>query len=562
MEVEESESQQQQHQKKQPLDLNWGVLFKDKENNGGGAPPAELVVVPKEDQKEMEFISNMSDYELEEKIKSVKKTICYCAKLPDKGEKLRRSLRLQEEELNRRKQQFNLIKETECEKSKQFQRSCSSGACNGLGSQAASPQNHVQSKFTKSFSQKLQDKPDMGTRICVNQHNKALHLDGRNHQSIKSNGGLSKRDRHESKSSLRISPARCSKASNNDVYEHRSTVGERKTIGASSFYHHNEDDDDTYSIPMRKRMESKFYYPSRDDPESVELHSSDIQCLAPEVYLSSPIMNFYIRYLQLPILDTSNSRSDYLIFNTYFYGKIKEAKACKGADGDTFFSKFRRWWKGVNIFEKAYILFPIHENFHWSLVIVCLPDKEDDSGPLVLHLDSLGYHDSTHIFVNVKSFLKKEWRYLNEKEAPPLDLPMADKVWGNLPRRIDEKRIMVPQQKNDYDCGVFVLFFMERFIAQAPNRIRRRDDRDMFGKDWFKAEEASRLRKKIRIMLQKEFKNARLTEQVHNENKQVQSPTSSGKDSGAQSINVVEDLVDVIQDSAECSVDIIEDSNS
>jgi hypothetical protein len=33
----------------------------------------------------------------------------------------------------------------------------------------------------------------------------------------------------------------------------------------------------------------------------------------------------------------------------------------------------------------------------------------------------------------------------------------------------------VPQQKNDSDCGLFVLFFMERFIEEAPERLKKKD---------------------------------------------------------------------------------------
>lgn len=33
----------------------------------------------------------------------------------------------------------------------------------------------------------------------------------------------------------------------------------------------------------------------------------------------------------------------------------------------------------------------------------------------------------------------------------------------------------VPQQKNDYDCGLFVLYFIERFIEEAPDRLKRKD---------------------------------------------------------------------------------------
>lgn len=35
---------------------------------------------------------------------------------------------------------------------------------------------------------------------------------------------------------------------------------------------------------------------------------------------------------------------------------------------------------------------------HWSLIIVCMPTKEADSGPIILHLDSLGLHSSQKLF--------------------------------------------------------------------------------------------------------------------------------------------------------------------
>lgn len=137
------------------------------------------------------------------------------------------------------------------------------------------------------------------------------------------------------------------------------------------------------------------------------------------------------------------------------------------------------------------------------------------------------------------SFLKEEWNYLKQ-EVSPSDLPIADRIWQHLPRRIDDRIIpvnlylkyvklgycmltvmltvtltfwivtihfqwhgnmiawmltcliqylvlnltkkiyvkffdQVPQQKNDYDCGLFVLFFMERFMEEAPERLKKKD---------------------------------------------------------------------------------------
>ncbi|MBA0572704.1 hypothetical protein Golob_003027, partial [Gossypium lobatum] len=144
-----------------------------------------------------------------------------------------------------------------------------------------------------------------------------------------------------------------------------------------------------------KTTELEVELPNWDDPESVEICFGDIDSLAPETFLTSQIMNFYIRYM------------------------------------------------------------------------------------------------------------REEWTYLNQEVAPS-DLPIADKIWENLPRRIDEKTIAVPQQKNDYDCGLFVLFFMERFIEEAPERLKQKD-LAMFGKQWFRPEEASSLRTRIRNLLIEQF---------------------------------------------------------
>ena len=35
--------------------------------------------------------------------------------------------------------------------------------------------------------------------------------------------------------------------------------------------------------------------------------------------------------------------------------------------------------------------------------------------------------------------------------------------------------LQVPQQKNEYDCGLFVLYFIERFIEEAPERLQKKD---------------------------------------------------------------------------------------
>ncbi|KAH9773326.1 ubiquitin-like-specific protease 1D [Citrus sinensis] len=198
-------------------------------------------------------------------------------------------------------------------------------------------------------------------------------------------------------------------------------------------------------------IDAKIYYPSRVDPESVEICYTDINHLAPAAYLTSPIMNFYIRYLQLQASPTNRAIRDCHFFNTYFYRFCKPFKLESEGNIET-----------------------ARASVHWSLVIICIPDKEDESGPIILHLDSLKLHCSLSIFSNIRSFLKEEWNYLKQ-EVSPSDLPIAERIWQHLPRRIDDRIIPVPQQKNDYDCGLFVLFFMERFMEEAPERLKKKD---------------------------------------------------------------------------------------
>ena len=46
----------------------------------------------------------------------------------------------------------------------------------------------------------------------------------------------------------------------------------------------------------------------------------------------------------------------------------------------------------MDIFEKDFLILPIHDHLHWSLVIIChpgVPSEEDSCTPWILHLDSM-----------------------------------------------------------------------------------------------------------------------------------------------------------------------------
>ncbi|KAI3812110.1 hypothetical protein L1987_16815 [Smallanthus sonchifolius] len=450
-----------------------------------------------------------SDREITESIARIKRSlISIGGRLPDGGEKFKANLRRHEDELERRKKLQLEKADSGCDETIQLSDHSDDGSLHGKKKSS--------SKFANFLCKKMEEDKDSRTVYAFEKD--LAYINPCHGKKLKSKSQLSGKGR----SKTGIPSSRSRKTSLLDRKKQIISNDENKDGDSTSVSEPNSPKDppsrnlrprsarayrlvDEESV-IEKFMQNldpsmkdfKVYYPSRDDPDAVEVSYAYMECLAPEAYISSIIMNFYIRYLQ----QSESATCHYHFFNTYFYNKLE-----KLSHKEDSFLKFRKWWKGVNIFEKAYILLPIHENAHWSLVIICLPNKEDELGPILLHLDSLGLHDSLSIFGNIKSFLKEEWSYLRKTETI-LDPPLTDEIWEDLDSRVDHRKVMVPQQKNDYDCGLFVLFYMESFIKEAPVRFRK-ENLSMFSKQWFRPQEASNLRAKIYDLLVEEFKKAK-----------------------------------------------------
>lgn len=547
-----------EQKQKGPLPLNLDALVDN-------TPAAELVVKPSvtvvPDQEPAPFIDGLDrlrDYELEEHIKRKKNLLETSGKkLPDKGAKLRATIKSYEDEVHRRKvnprPQVQKVIDVD-----QKPRQATSSSAVGVSNYSREENLPFRPQSEASLASNIMNKRDNNTN-CTDVDafsNEMPHFKHCNNQTVRLNREPKRRKRH--RSSTRKLPYQCpNKLSKRDTFNDNKRFRSNSTLSLQNIARNLqrqiskdkgafqtsqsdgsrsrkgqvqpivldvddddeddiEDDEDDSEDPHildktenkvpEYLKEAKVYFPSRDDPECVEICYNDMECLAPEGYLTSTIMNFYIRYLQQQV---SLTTSDCHFFNTYFYKKLKEAVSCKESNRETIFSKFRRWWKGVNLFEKAYVLIPIHQDLHWSLIIICIPDKDDESGPIILHLDSLGLHSSRSVFDNIKRYLIEEKNYLS-RECASSDVPMADRIWKSLSRRIETQVIAVPQQKNEYDCGLFVLYFIERFIGEAPERLKKKDltNNQRFGKRWFKPEEASSLRVKIHKLLVAELRNS------------------------------------------------------
>ncbi|KAM7487317.1 hypothetical protein LguiB_024801 [Lonicera macranthoides] len=514
--------------RKRPQPIDWEKVFIEDD------PPLELEVIstpvisnmggggdqqppPRDD------ISRMTDTQLVDLMARQRRNIATLGpKLPDKGEKLKATLQRYQDENERRKNRRLEERDENLWRPEMTEENC------GLDKTLAT-------QFSSDLSSDITD------GRTVNAFEKELSSLTPCTRRKKTNGLSLPKGRHRSGLSSRQTPFQCPITISVDVEKKILSNGDQKGRHSSTCSPRHFEEDLSGSLSKRNASRPQHSHKLRprngqtvvlvdeEEPklmETAQLADKIFAVVAINIWkvgvCTGSVKACGISNRIIGSFDTCQSETSTAIPQDRGFQDasvpIKEAEqdACTLAeqgDKETSFVKFRRWWKGVNIFEKAYILLPIHENLHWSLVIICIPDKEEESGPILLHLDSLGLHYSRSIFDNVKSFLKEEWNYL--KGEAPSELPIADRIWQNLPRRIDDRIIPVPQQKNEYDCGLFVLFFMERFIEEAPERLKKQD-LSMFGRQWFRPEEASGLRQKIRSLLIKEFKKQERTEVIPN----------------------------------------------
>ncbi|CAH8384557.1 unnamed protein product [Eruca vesicaria subsp. sativa] len=258
-------------------------------------------------------------------------------------------------------------------------------------------------------------------------------------------------------------------------------------------------------------------YP-QGEPDAVVVRKQDIELLKPRRFINDTIIDFYIKYLKSRILPEERGRFHF--FNCFFFRKL--ANLDKGSPssfgGREAYQRVQKWTKDVDLFEKDYIFIPINFSFHWSLIIICHPGElvtssgkvnslcyylcsfynslkiNDHSAadevenpsrvPCILHLDSIkGSHKGG--LVNIfPSYLGEEWKARQGHTTTDLS-------------RVSNMQLIslvLPQQENSFDCGLFLLHYLELFVTQAPAKFNpsliTRSGK-FLTRNWFLAKEAS-----------------------------------------------------------------------
>uniref|UniRef100_A0A3P9HG57 Ubiquitin-like protease family profile domain-containing protein n=1 Tax=Oryzias latipes TaxID=8090 RepID=A0A3P9HG57_ORYLA len=146
------------------------------------------------------------------------------------------------------------------------------------------------------------------------------------------------------------------------------------------------------------------------------LSLEDLSTLEEQNWLNDQIINMYGEL----IMEATEHKVHF--FNSFFHKQL----VAKGYDG------VKRWTKKVDLFSKWLLLIPIHLEIHWSLVTVTMATK------------TISYYDSQGIV----------FRHTTD-------------VSTVVPHRFFSPQ-GIPQQKNDSDCGVFVLEYCRCLSVKQP----------------------------------------------------------------------------------------------
>ncbi|CAN6678921.1 unnamed protein product [Malus baccata var. baccata] len=244
-------------------------------------------------------------------------------------------------------------------------------------------------------------------------------------------------------------------------------------------------------------------YP-KGDSDAVSISKRDVDLLQPETFINDTIIDFYIKYLKNQIQPEKRHR--YHFFNSFFFRKLADLDKDPSSvsDGRAAFQRVRKWTRKVDLFEKDYIFIPINFNLHWSLIVIChlgeVPKHNGgDSGnllkvPCILHMDSIkGSH--TGLKNLIQSYLWEEWKERKKETSEEISSKFHNLRFVPLE---------LPQQENSFDCGLFLLHYLELFLADAPvhfSPFKITKFSNFLNANWFLPSEASLKRTLIQRLI-------------------------------------------------------------
>lgn len=203
------------------------------------------------------------------------------------------------------------------------------------------------------------------------------------------------------------------------------------------------------------------------DNQDFKINQKNINTLNQHIYLDDTIANVYFRFLSMYFTKKAPNKR-FHIFNTFVYPQIKNKR------------KIKIKGKHFNIKDYDYLIFPIFDKYHWSLCIVM--NLSEDSKPFIIYMDSLTSSPNARCIKDIALFLND---YVKSQYA------------------VDYLIMDVPKQINSYDCGIYMLKYLEMFIfdyqkiTEAIINNKEKENINLSLSNWFNPTEIWNKRGKI-----------------------------------------------------------------
>jgi len=202
----------------------------------------------------------------------------------------------------------------------------------------------------------------------------------------------------------------------------------------------------------------------------IRVTNMDARLLLPGEDLNDTLIDFFLKVIlnlfrEEVTADVPKPRQVHA-FSSLFYTQLK-----KDAEAGNPFTKLLRWSKDIEILKQDILVLPICSNNHWWLTLILNPYAVIDNyaahhmrQPRMLYLNSLcqgaetDLENNKHVYDNVTMYLQAEARSEGDREA--------------FTETVQQDVGLVPMQKNQCDCGVFILEYVEEKFAKFSGEPR------------------------------------------------------------------------------------------
>lgn len=205
----------------------------------------------------------------------------------------------------------------------------------------------------------------------------------------------------------------------------------------------------------------------------IRVTSEELTRLRNHQYLNDSLIDFYVKYLdRSTALRSSQLRMNCMFFSSFFFGRLRRANPID-------YEGVQRWTNNVDLFEKQFVFVPVCDSYHWSLVIVAnlrvlhkfidesadVKDVAPHERPKILYMDSLDPRRGNQFGRAITQYLAAEWVH---RKTQSTDIAEDRKtMYKKFEKVMKIEKPDVPMQSNEYDCGLYVLTNMAKFLDDA-----------------------------------------------------------------------------------------------